>query len=65
MDSELPEKYNFNARLREKAKMLDRHRTSCSFKAAFGADTQAHSILKSNLRISFSSRFGFLSFHTA
>jgi hypothetical protein len=49
----------------EKAKMLDRDRTSYSFKAAFGAYTQAHSILKSNPRISFSSSFDFLSFHTA
>jgi hypothetical protein len=33
-------------RLCEKAKTLDRDRTSCSFKAAFGAHTQADSSLK-------------------
>ena len=46
----------------ENAKTLDRDRTSYSFKAAFGAHTQAHSSLKPNPRISFSSRFDFLSF---
>jgi hypothetical protein len=39
--------------------------TSYSFKADLGAQTASHSILKSNLRISFSSRLKFLSFHTA
>jgi hypothetical protein len=45
--------------------MLDRDRTSYSFNAAFSVHAQAHSILKSNPRISFSSRFDFLSFRTA
>src|SRR5215831_640319 len=53
------------SRLCEKSKTLDRDRTSCSFKALSAPTPQAHSILKSNPRISFSSRFDFLSFHTA
>src|SRR5215831_9630126 len=55
----------FGPRLCEKSKTLDRDRTSYSFKALSTPTPQAHSILKSNPRISFSSRFDFLSFHTA
>jgi hypothetical protein len=49
----------------ENARTLDHDRTSYSFKTALAPTPQAHSTLKSNPRISFSSRFEFLSFHTA
>ena len=52
-------------RLCENSKTLNRDRTSYSFEIVFVPTSQARSILKSNLRISFSSRFDFLSFHTA